>query len=61
MKYCSKHLVYINHNFLFVSVERYKTELDKIRSEQKEMIKNKTAAVSNQQWSVNGSASAGKR
>ena len=39
----------------------YKEELAKIRSKQKELIKNKTAVSGATEWTVNGSASKGKK
>ena len=45
----------------FANSEEYRARLEKIRSEQKEMIRNKTAATGNENWSVNGSSSQGKK
>jgi esterase/lipase superfamily enzyme len=45
----------------FQEAEGYKQRLDKIRAEQKQMIKDKQAAVCHTEWSVGGSAKEGKR
>lgn len=45
----------------FTSALDYKDELAKIRSEQKELIKNQQAVTGNTNWQVNGSASKGKK
>lgn len=45
----------------FAHSENYKFKLDEIRDRQKEMIKNKTAATGNLDWTVNGSKSEGKK
>lgn len=45
----------------FVHSDEYKENLDKIRSSQKDMIKNGTAATGNMNWTVNGKASEGKK
>lgn len=45
----------------FQEANEYKQRLDKIRSQQKQMIKDKQAAVCNTQWSVGGSAKEGKK
>lgn len=47
--------------FEFASSLDYKEELAKIRSQQKELIKNKQAVRGNNSWQVNGSASKGKK
>lgn len=47
--------------FAFSTALEYKEKLDKIREEQKRMIKNDTACLGATQWQVNGSASAGKK
>lgn len=47
--------------FNFTKVEDYKKRIDIIRQRQKEMIKNNTAALGAQNWTVNGSASQGKK
>ena len=44
-----------------ISLLDYKEELAKIRSKQKELIKNKTAVSGATEWTVNGSASKGKK
>ncbi len=46
--------------YSFTSSEQYKQRLDKIRAEQKESIKNKTAVTGLTNWTVNGSASQGR-
>ncbi|KOR36566.1 ATPase [Planktothricoides sp. SR001] len=45
----------------FQESEEYKHRLDKIRSQQKQMIKDKQAAVCRTEWSVNGSVKEGKK
>lgn len=47
--------------FDFANALDYKEELVKIRSKQKELIKNKTAVSGATEWTVNGSASKGKK
>lgn len=47
--------------FPFASSTDYKEALAKIRSMQKEMIKNKTAALGNANWTVNGSKAKGAK
>ena len=47
--------------FDFANAVDYKEELAKIRSKQKELIKNKTAVSGATEWTVNGSASKGKK
>lgn len=47
--------------FDFANALDYKEELAKIRSKQKELIKNKTAVSGATEWTVNGSASEGKK
>lgn len=44
----------------FINSTGYKEELDKIRKRQKQMIKNKTAAVCNTEWHIKGSKAQGK-
>lgn len=45
----------------FQGAEEYKQRLDKIRAQQKQMIKGKQAAVCHTEWSVGGSAREGKK
>ncbi|MCL2285536.1 MAG: DUF4041 domain-containing protein [Firmicutes bacterium] len=45
----------------FVSSDHYKAELNKIRTKQKDLIKNNTAATGNMGWTVNGSKSQGNK
>ena len=45
----------------FVNSEQYKNKLDEIRQYQKEMIKNDVAADGDMDWTVNGSASEGRK
>jgi hypothetical protein len=45
----------------FQEAEDYKQRLDVIRNQQKQMIKSKTAAVCNTEWSVGGSLKEGKK
>ena len=45
----------------FVSSDLYKTALDRIRSNQKEMIKNDTAIFGSKTWTVDGSKSKGNK
>ena len=47
--------------FDFANALDYKEELAKIRSKQKELIKNKTAVSGATEWTVNGSSSKGKK
>lgn len=47
--------------FDFASSLDYKEELMKIRSQQKDLIKNKNAVSGNMNWQVNGSSSKGKK
>lgn len=48
-------------NYAFATSDAYKDRLDKIREAQKQMIKNGTAATCSARWTVNGSASDGKK
>jgi Domain of unknown function (DUF4041)/T5orf172 domain len=45
----------------FQEAEEYKHRLDKIRAQQKQMIKDKQAAVCTTEWSVSGSTKEGKK
>ena len=45
----------------FQEAEEYKQRLEKIRTQQKQMIKDKQAAVCHTEWSVGGSAKEGKK
>lgn len=45
----------------FTHSEEYKAALDTVRKNQKNMIRNKTAATCSQTWTVNGSVSEGKK
>lgn len=45
----------------FQEAEEYKQRLDKIRTQQKQIIKNKQAAVCHTEWSVGGSVKEGKK
>jgi hypothetical protein len=45
----------------FQEAEEYKQRLDKIRAQQKQMIKDKQAAVCRTEWSVGGSVKEGKK
>ncbi|MEB3309724.1 MAG: DUF4041 domain-containing protein [Snowella sp.] len=47
--------------YYFQDAEEYKQRLDKIRAQQKQMIKEKKAAVCHTEWSVGGSAKEGKK
>ena len=47
--------------FRFTKSEQYKARLDDIRQRQKTMINNNTAVLGAQNWTVNGSASQGKK
>ena len=47
--------------FSFQKSEEYKQRLDAIRDDQKKMIKSGLAATGNQNWTVNGSQSEGKK
>lgn len=48
-------------NFDFAKSDQYKTRLLEIRAEQKDMIKNKTAATGFTNWTVNNSAAKGRK
>lgn len=45
----------------FINSEQYKVRLDEIRKKQKELIKTDRAATGNNNWTVNNSASQGKK
>jgi hypothetical protein len=45
----------------FADSERYQSKLDEIRERQKQMLKDKTAAVGDQEWHVNGSVKEGRK
>lgn len=45
----------------FANSQAYQSELERIRAEQKQMIKDKTAAVCNIEWTVNGSKTEGRK
>lgn len=45
----------------FITSDQYKQKIANIRCKQKEMIKNRTAALGNMNWTVNNSASKGKK
>jgi hypothetical protein len=45
----------------FMTADEYRAKLEKNRSKQKELIKNNTATSGNMNWTVNGSASQGKK
>ena len=45
----------------FVTSDQYKEKLNEIRNKQKDMIKNKTAVVYSQNWTVDGSKTKGKK
>jgi len=47
--------------FNFLSSDDYKNKLELIRNQQKQMIKDGTAAIGNQNWAVNDSKSEGKK
>lgn len=47
--------------FNFLTSEEYKNQLEKIRSEQKFLIKSGDAVSANENWTVNGSKSEGKK
>ena len=47
--------------YSFITSEEYKAALDKIRAQQKEMIKNDTAISGSINWTVNGSKSKGNK
>ena len=44
----------------FINCVQYKEKLDEIRKKQKEMIKNKKAAICDTEWEISGSKSKGK-
>lgn len=48
-------------HFDFDTSEKYKAKLDEVREQQKVLIKNENAAICTQEWTVNGSASEGKK
>lgn len=45
----------------FANADDYRLELERIRTRQKEMLKNNTAATGNMNWTVNGSAAKGRK
>ena len=45
----------------FATSDEYKDRLEKVRTAQKEMIKNKTAATCSTEWTVNGSKAEGRK
>ena len=47
--------------YAFTTADEFKTKLDKIRLQQKDMIKNNIAAFGSDQWSVNNSLAQGKK
>lgn len=47
--------------YKFANSDLYKEQLNKIRQQQKDMIKNNTACTGNMNWTVNGSVSKGKK
>lgn len=47
-------------NYVFANSDLYKDELAKIREKQKQCIKNDTACVGSNSWTVNGNAAKGK-
>jgi len=47
--------------YAFTKADAYKKKLDKVRSQQKDMIKNNIAAFGSDQWTVNNSLSQGKK
>lgn len=52
---------YYEPRYAFSDVERYKLELDRIKAQQKEMLKEKKAAVCSSEWTVNGSRAEGQK
>lgn len=52
---------FYNPRYEFESSSRYQWELERIRSQQKDMISNKTAAVCSTEWTVNGSRVEGRK
>ena len=47
--------------YSFITSEQYKLQLDKVREDQKKMIKNDTAIDGNKNWTVNNSKSKGEK
>lgn len=47
--------------YAFSDSEEYSRRLDRVRDEQKKMVKDKTAAVGDVEWQVNGSAAEGRK
>lgn len=45
----------------FANAEEYRSALEKVRSLQKELVRNKEAATGNSDWKVNGSSAQGKK
>lgn len=45
----------------FTNSDEYRSKLEKVRSEQKTMVREKTAATGNNNWTVNGSAAQGRK
>ncbi len=52
---------FYRRRYEFDSSEQYKNTLDKVRSRQKEMIKSKTAATCDTEWTVQGSKTKGRK
>jgi hypothetical protein len=48
-------------HYTFAESERYQVELERIRDQQKQMLKNKTAATCDTEWTVNGSRTEGRK
>lgn len=47
--------------YYYETSEKYKKEIEKVNSKQKEMIKNKKAAICTTQWTIDGSVAKGKK
>lgn len=47
--------------YYYETSEKYKEEIEKVNFRQKEMIKNKTAAICTTQWTIGGSVAEGKK
>lgn len=54
-------MLYISLNLFFLTSDEYKTQLENIRIQQKQMIKDGKAAYGNQNWTVNNNKTQGKK
>jgi hypothetical protein len=54
-------LSFYRPTYAFSSSQLYQDRLDRVRDDQKDMLKDKTAAISNTPWTVNGSVQEGRK